>query len=281
MDSPQKFLLGGLAGLIISLYTYAVILISAVEHEVVFSFGKFDYMFGMLFRVVLSALAGILWVYLNHNDEKSLSRLTVFQLGLIGPIALAGLLHKSGGESLPNITKSQVGGFETACQISGARTTSVGFPRRRPASNRPKAEFSEFGPVFSSERNVSKPSIASFVDGFLASNFAVPSTSTYEARFLNDKPEFDQFDGDASWFLIVGSHLKEENARAQLLEIRKRAPNVAGRIYPPFRENLFYAVVLASWVSKATVGEASAIAQKCELILDKGFAWQYPPLNSE
>lgn len=77
------------------------------------------------------------------------------------------------------------------------------------------------------------------------------------------------------WFVIVGSHLKIEDAQKQVELINKEWKDFKAEVYEPYGENIYYAVVIGS---NLTHEEAQQLRQKAILagFSEDTYLWTFP-----
>jgi predicted nucleic acid-binding protein len=77
------------------------------------------------------------------------------------------------------------------------------------------------------------------------------------------------------WFVIVGSHLKIEDAKKQAQLIAKEWKDFKAEVYAPYGENLYYAVVIGA---NLTHEEAQKLRQKALLagFSEDTYLWTFP-----
>lgn len=77
------------------------------------------------------------------------------------------------------------------------------------------------------------------------------------------------------WFVIVGSHLKLEDAHKQVELINKEWKDFKAEVYEPYGENIYYAVVIGS---NLTHEEAQQLRQKALLsgFSEDTYLWTFP-----
>ncbi|MBI5749602.1 MAG: SPOR domain-containing protein [Nitrospinae bacterium] len=77
------------------------------------------------------------------------------------------------------------------------------------------------------------------------------------------------------WFVIVGSHLKMEDAKKQAQLIAKEWKDFKAEVYAPYGENLYYAVVIGANLARE---EAQQLRQKAILagFPEDTYLWTFP-----
>lgn len=77
------------------------------------------------------------------------------------------------------------------------------------------------------------------------------------------------------WFVIVGSHLKLEDAHKQVKLINKEWKDFKAEVYEPYGENIYYAVVIGSNLTRE---EAQQLRQKALLagFSEDTYLWTFP-----
>jgi hypothetical protein len=77
------------------------------------------------------------------------------------------------------------------------------------------------------------------------------------------------------WFVVVGSHLKFEDAQKQVELINKEWKDFKADVYEPYGENIYYAVVIGSNLTRE---EAQQLRQKALLagFPEDTYLWTFP-----
>lgn len=101
---------------------------------------------------------------------------------------------------------------------------------------------------------------------------AVAQAGTYEERFLRDAPVY--VNDSNRWFVIVGSARSEQEAIALMNRLKARAPQHDFVVYLPYGQNPYYAVMMATWVSKE-VADKALRAAKADVVAD-AYLWRCP-----
>jgi hypothetical protein len=101
LSGPERTALGALGGLIVGIATYPVG--DGQGYAELFIHGDMAVVLGFLLRVLGTATLGAIWSYV-HKPEHDPRR--AFQLGIVAPAALAGVLYANAGDSGSDKTAS-------------------------------------------------------------------------------------------------------------------------------------------------------------------------------
>lgn len=79
---------------------------------------------------------------------------------------------------------------------------------------------------------------------------------------------------DTDFFTIVGSYLNQEEARVRADEIQKNNPDLNIQVFERYQNSSYYAVMAASWTSRATALEICRIARRRGIAQD-AYVWSF------
>jgi hypothetical protein len=80
------------------------------------------------------------------------------------------------------------------------------------------------------------------------------------------------------YFVIVASAPSVEAALAEMLRLKRKAPQYDFVVYAPYGTNLYYGIMIATWVSREVAQQALAFARRD--VKPDAFIWKCPQEGS-
>lgn len=241
LEEKKALLVGAMAGAMPTLANLV-----SLEAHLIFDGFSYDVFAGYMIKLVGLMALGAFLVFVNKERELS----KAFQLGVMAPAIVIGTLNANNLET----ANKTIGALEEQLRDKNKSAKivpeGVGYLPVQYAKTPTKPRFSLFAYAHANELQGvhNKPS----------------SLQRFWYGVTGDMQD--------SWFVIVGSHSSENNAKKQADELRKAGFDA--RVYPPFGNSQYYGVVISSYVPLQKAKEVKADALQAGLPEDT-YLWKW------